>query len=208
GVARAMDDPTFIVVRKDSPYNTIEELIAASKQKPLNWGVAQIGATEHIGLARFAQAVGADFQYKVVPFGSGGKMMAALMSGAIDATLPNVSESLEQVAEGSVRPLVVLQEKRLKGYPDVPSSYEKGYPIKVTTTRGYGVRKGTPPERVKILEKALVKAMKHDFFANYLRASGLDPEESVAGHDVWDKHLKDEYATAAEAINQLGLGKQ
>ncbi|MFQ6018407.1 MAG: Bug family tripartite tricarboxylate transporter substrate binding protein [Kiloniellaceae bacterium] len=208
GVARAMDDPTFIVVHKDSPYKTLEELIEASKKKPLNWGVAQIGSTEHIGLARFATAVGPDFKFKAVTFGSGGKSMAALMSGAIDATLPNVSESLEQVADGSVRPLVVLQEKRLADYPDIPSSYEKGYPIRVTTTRGYGVRKGTPPERIKILEKALVKAMKHKLFATYLRSSGLNPDESVAGSAVWDNHLKEEYKIADEAINQLGLGKK
>ena len=50
GVARAMDDPTFIVVRKASPFKTIDQLIAASKKKTLNWGVAQIGGTEHVGL--------------------------------------------------------------------------------------------------------------------------------------------------------------
>ena len=206
GVARAMDDPTFIVVLKDSPYKTIEQLIDASKKKALVWGVAQIGSIEHIGLARFARAAG--IKYKVVPFGSGGKMMAGLMSGAIVATLPNVSESLEQIAEGTVRPLVVLQEKRLKGYPKVPTSYEKGYKIRVTTTRGYGVKKGTPPERIKILEKALVKAMKHSTFAGYLKNSGLDPSESVAGSKVWNAQLKDEYAIADEAINKLGLGKK
>ena len=208
GVARAMDDPTFIVVRTDSPYKTIEELIAASKKKPLNWGVAQIGSTEHIGLARFAKSVSPDFKYKVVPFGSGGKMMAALMAGGIDATLPNVSESLGQIAHGSVRPLVVLQEKRLKDYPKIPTSYEKGYPIRVTTTRGYGVKKGTPPEVIEILEKALVKAMKHNTFAGYLKSSGLNPAESVAGSKVWNQQLKDEYKIADEAINQLGFGKK
>jgi putative tricarboxylic transport membrane protein len=206
GVARAMDDPTFIVVRKDSPLKTIEDLIAASKKKPLIWGVAQIGSTEHIGLARFARAAG--IKYKVVPFGSGGKMMAGLMSGAIEATLPNVSESVEQVADGTVRPLVVLQEKRLKDYPKIPTSYEKGFKIRVTTTRGYGVRKGTPPERIKILEKALVKAMKHGTFGGYLKSSGLNPAESVAGAKVWNAQLKDEFAIADEAINKLGLGKK
>ena len=206
GIARAMDDPTFIVVRKDSPFKTIDQLIDASKKKALVWGVAQIGSTEHIGLARFARAAG--MKYKVVPFGSGGKMMAGLMSGAIEATLPNVSESLEQIGEGSVRALVVLQEKRLKDYPKVPTSYEKGLKIRVTTTRGYGVKKGTPPERIKILEKALVKAMKHSTFAGYLRGSGLNPAESVAGSKVWDAQLKDEFAIANEAINKLGLGKK
>ncbi len=90
GVARAMDDPTFITVAANSPYKTLKDLVEASKDAPLNWGVAQVGGTEHIGLARFAKASG--IKFKVVPFGSGAQMVQALMSGAIDATLPNVSE--------------------------------------------------------------------------------------------------------------------
>ncbi|NIO15277.1 MAG: tripartite tricarboxylate transporter substrate binding protein, partial [Xanthomonadales bacterium] len=52
GVARAMDDPTFITVAANSPYKTLKDLVDASKDAPLNWGVAQVGGTEHIGLAR------------------------------------------------------------------------------------------------------------------------------------------------------------
>ena len=54
GVARAMDDPTFITVSGKGKYKTLADLVNASKKKPLNWGVAQIGGTEHIGLATFA----------------------------------------------------------------------------------------------------------------------------------------------------------
>ena len=206
GVARAMDDPTFITVPKDSPYKTLEQLIAASKKKPLNWGVAQVGSTEHIGLARFAKVAG--IKYKVVPFGSGGKMIAALMAGAIDATLPNVSEGKSQVEDGTFLALAVMNETRLKDFPNVPTTFEKGYKIKVTTTRGYGVKKGTPPEVIKILEKALLKAMKDSVFANYLKGSGLDPATSPAGSKVWNKQLKEMYAVAAEGIKQLGFEKK
>jgi len=205
GVARAMDDPTFIVVRKDSPYKNIDQLVAASKTKPLNWGVSQVGGTEHVGLARFAKAAG--FKIKVVPFGSGGKMLAALMSGAIEATLPNVSEAVGLIADGTVRALVVLAPSRLNDYKKVPSSYEKGWKIAVSTTRGYAVRKGTPPEVVKKLSKSLVKAMKHSTFAGYLRASGLDPKASPAGSKVWTKQIRDEIKLARRTLKELGIIK-
>jgi putative tricarboxylic transport membrane protein len=205
GVARAMDDPTFIAVSAAGPYKTIEDLIAASKDTPLNWGVAQIGGTEHIGLFQLAKAAG--FKFKVVPFGGGGEMVQALMSGAIVAALPNVSEGRQQIDDGTFRALVVMAEKRLKDYPDVPTTFEKGFPVKTSTTRGYWVLKGTPPERVKILSDAMVKAMKHEVFANYLKSSGLDPEDNVAGHEVWDKQLKEEYAAAVEALKELDLIK-
>jgi len=205
GVARAMDDPTFITVATNSPYKTLQDLIAASKEKPLNWGVAQIGGTEHIGLATFAKAAG--IKYKVVPFGSGGKMLQALMSGAIAATLPNVSEAGSGISSGQYRPLVVMAEKRLADYPNVPSTYELGYKAKTSTTRGYWVLKGTPEDRIEALSKGLVKAMKHKVFANYLKSSGLDPNTSVAGWKEWTKQIKEEYAIAAQALKELGLVK-
>jgi tripartite-type tricarboxylate transporter receptor subunit TctC len=203
GIARAMDDPTFITVASSGPYQTLEDLVAASKDKPLNWGVAQVGGTEHIGLAQFAKEAG--FQFKAVPFGSGAQMIQALMSGAIDATLPNVSEGGSQVQDGTFLALAVMSEKRLAEYPDVPTTYEKGYKVKTSTTRGYWVLKGTPQDRIDVLSKAMVKAMKHETFANYLKSAGLTVEDSVAGHEVWDKNIKEEYAKAVEALTDLGL---
>ncbi|UCH72970.1 MAG: tripartite tricarboxylate transporter substrate binding protein [Rhodospirillales bacterium] len=203
GVARAMDDPTFITVAGNSSYKTLADLVAASKERPLNWGVAQIGGTEHIGLAQLAKAAG--MQFKVVPFGSGAQMVQALMSGAIDATLPNVSEAGSQVKDGSFRALAVMAEKRLADYPDVPTTFENGYEVKTSTTRGYWVLKGTPPDRIEKLSKAMVKAMNHEVFANYLKSAGLTPEDSVAGHEVWDKHIKEEYAKAYDALKELDL---
>lgn len=205
GIARAMDDPTFITVSSDSPYKSIQDLVAASKDKALNWGVAQIGGTEHIGLVQFAKAAG--IKFKVVPFGSGAQMVQALMSGAIDATLPNVSESGSQVEDGTFRALLVMAEKRLKDYPDVPSSVELGWNAKTSTTRGYWVLKGTPQPVIDKLSEAMVKAMKHETFVNYLKSAGLTPEDSVAGHAVWDKQIKEEYAKAEAALKELGLVK-
>jgi putative tricarboxylic transport membrane protein len=205
GIARAMDDPTFIAVAADSKLQTLEDMVAASKEGPLNWGVAQIGGTEHIGLAQFAKAAG--IEVKVVPFGSGGKMLQALMSGAIDATLPNVSEGGSQIADGTLRALVVMAENRLKEFPNIPSSYELGLKVKLSTTRGYAVLKGTPQDRIDALSAALVKAMQHKVFVDYLKSAGLTAEESVAGHAVWDKQIKEEYAGAADALKELGLIK-
>jgi putative tricarboxylic transport membrane protein len=205
GVARAMDDPTFITVRADSPFKTLADLVTASKEKPLNWGVAEIGNTEHIGLARLAKVSG--IKFKVVPFGSGAQMVQALMSGAIDATLPNVSEARPQVDDGTFRALAVLAPERLAEFPDVPSTHESGYKVNVSTTRGYWVLKGTPQDRIEKLSDALVKAMKHETFANYLKSAGLNAETSVAGHDVWTKQIREEYQAAREALTELGLIK-
>jgi putative tricarboxylic transport membrane protein len=53
----------------------------------------------------------------------------------------------------------------------------------------------------------MVKAMQHEVFANYLATAGLKVETSVAGTEVWDKGLKEEYQKAAEALKELGIIK-
>ena len=205
GVARAMDDPTFIAVSEKGPIKTLEQLVEISKGKPLIWGVAQIGGTEHIGLVQFAKA--ADIRYRVVPFGSGAQMVQALLSGAIDATLPNVSEAGQQVQDGTLRALAVMSENRLDKFPRVPATFEMGYRVKTSTTRGYWVLRGTPRPVVEKLSEALVKAMRHPVFANYLTNAGLSVEDSVAGHAVWDRQIKEEYAKAESALKELGIIK-
>jgi putative tricarboxylic transport membrane protein len=203
GIARAMDDSSLIVVGADSEVEDYEGLIEASKQEPLAWGVAQVGGTEHIGLARWAEAAG--IEYRVVPFGSGGEMLTAIRSGAVTATVANVSEALGLIQEGEVRPIAIMDEERIEDLPDVPTTFEKGHQVRVSTTRGYAVRADTPPETIKILEEALLAGMQTKEFQDYLRNSGLDPEDSVAGSEEWDSQLEEEYAQSKEVIDRLGL---
>jgi putative tricarboxylic transport membrane protein len=205
GIARAMDDPSLIVVGVSSDIQDYEGLIAASKEEPLTWGVSVIGSTEHIGLARWAEAAG--IEYRVVPFGGGGDMMTALRSGATVASVANVSESLSLIEEGEVRPIAVLDEVRLEQLPDIPTSFEKGHEVKVTTTRGYGVRADTPPELIAVLEEAMLEGMQTPEFQEYLKNSGVDPERSIGGSEEWDAQLKEEYATSKEVMERLGLVK-
>ena len=54
----------------------------------------------------------------------------------------------------------------------------------------------------------MIDAMQHETFANYLKSAGLTVEDSVAGHEVWDKQIKEEYAKAKEALEELGLLKE
>ncbi|MDW5378030.1 tripartite tricarboxylate transporter substrate binding protein [Halomonas sp. HP20-15] len=203
GVARAMDDPSVIVVREDSPYKNYEELLKASQEEPLTWGVAQVGGTEHIGIERWAEAAGA--KVRVVPFGGGGDMVTGLRSGAVDATIANVSESLDQIKEGDLRALAVLAGERVKDLPDVPTAAEKGDDVTVSTTRGYYVHADTPPEMVDKIENWILTAMKSERFQNYLKNNGLDPEKNIAGSDVWDQQIKEEYQTSLKTMRKLGL---
>lgn len=203
GVARAMDDPSVIVVRADSPHETYEDLVQASQDQALTWGVAQVGGTEHIGIARWSEASGA--QTRVVPFGGGGDMITSLRSGAVDASLANVSEALGQVQEGDLRALAVLYPERIDDLPDVPSTYEQGHEVSVTTTRGYFVHGETDPAIVEKIEEMILTAMESERFQEYIRSTGLDPETNIAGAEAWDQQLKEEYEVSLEALRKLDM---
>src|SRR3546814_9776201 len=134
-------------------------------------------------------------------------MITALRSGAIDATLANVSEALGQIQDGELRAIAILSDDKVADLPDVPTAAE-GHDVAVYTTRGYMIHAGTPPERVKILSDALVQAMQSDRFKKYLTDSGLDPETSVAGSEVWAAQPKEMYAKEKAVIDELGLAQQ
>ena len=203
GLVRAMDDPSVIVARADSPYQTYEELVAASKEAALTWGVAQVGGTEHIGIERWAEV--AEIDARVVPFGSGGDMLTALRSGAIDATVANVSEALPMIQEGDIHALALFSEERTGNLPDVPSTYEYDHRVHISTTRGYYVSADTPDEIVEQMESMILAGMATDRFRKYLISGGLDPDVNIAGADVWNRQLKEEYTAAYAAMDRLGL---
>ena len=206
GVARAMEEPTFIVVNaKNKKLSTIKKLVKEANKKPITAGIASIGGTEHIGMYSISKAAGIPF--KAVSFGSGAQSLAALASGKIDVALLNPSEAAGLIQDKKVKAELLLAEKRMSDYKKVPSSYELGWKVKVSTTRGYAVLKGTPQPIINEISEAMVKAMKHEIFANYLKGASLDPATSPAGTEVWDKQLKENFVNAQDALKGLGLIK-
>jgi len=206
GVARAMEEPTFVVVNyKNSKLSTAKKFIAQANKTPVTVGIASIGGTEHIGMYEYSKAAGIPF--KAVSFGSGAQSLQALASGKIDAALLNPSEAAALMEDKKIRAIVLLHDQKLADYPKVPTSYSMGHKVKVVTTRGYAVLKGTPEPIIQELSKKMVKAMNHEVFANYLKGASLDPKTSVAGTEIWDKQLKENYAKARDALKGLGIIK-
>ncbi len=203
GLARAVDDPTLVVVPAASPFQTFGDLVAASRRAELDWGVSNIGGTEHIGLARLAAAAG--FEFTAVPFGSGARMLQGMLSRSVDATLANLSEVAGFLDDGSVRALALLSPHRLRDRPTIPTSFELGHPIKVSTTRGFWVLRGTPEDRVRTLSDGIVEALESPAFVDFLVGLGLDPAASIAGSEEWNRQIRSEYEQAVVWLGELGL---
>ena len=88
GVARAMEEPTFIVVNAaNKELSTIKKFIKRAQTKPIITAIASIGGTEHIGMYNYSTVAGVPF--KAVSFGSGAQSLQALASGKVEASLLN-----------------------------------------------------------------------------------------------------------------------
>jgi tripartite-type tricarboxylate transporter receptor subunit TctC len=204
-VARATDDPIVVMVRHDSPVQTLSDLIELGRQRPIKWGTTQIGGVDHVAGAVLAQRAGTELS--VVPFSGGGEIVTNLMGGSVDAAGLNLTEALDQIQRGDFRALAVMSEERLESIPDVPTTVELGYDVVFSTVRGYLVLKGTPEDRIEALERGMLEGMRQDSYQAYLRGSGLDAR-SIAGREAWGAQVERLYADARQAMIDLGIVRE
>jgi len=202
GVVRTTDDPVVVMVRADSEFETLDDLIEAGRETPIKWGTTQIGGIDHVAGATLADD--ADTQISVVPFSGGGEIVTNLMGGNIDASGLNITEAIDQLEGGDFRALAVMADERMEALPDVPTTVELGYDVTFSTVRGIVALDGVPEERLEILEEAMLEGMEHSAYQAYLTGTGLDGN-SVGDADTWNEQIRDLYAAAEKAMRDLGM---
>jgi tripartite-type tricarboxylate transporter receptor subunit TctC len=118
--------PNVFVVTTESPYKTLAEFINAAKAKPgtLNIGHAGIGSGTHLTTEKFIAAT--SIKVTEVPFKGTPEVMAAMLSGDVQAYWAPISAGMSLIKGGKLRPLAVSTAKRNPQLPDVPTPAEAG----------------------------------------------------------------------------------
>ena len=131
-VSMLMLEPAVVAVRADSPFKSLKDFIEAAKAKPmqLRQSGGSVTSRDNIFRLQMSHATGARWAY--VSFPGGGERLAALLGGHVDLMVIEPQEAGEQVRAGKLRVIAQLTEKRLPGYPDVPTLKEAGYDVKTT----------------------------------------------------------------------------
>jgi tripartite-type tricarboxylate transporter receptor subunit TctC len=144
-----------VVVNPSVPVKTIPELIAYAKANPgkINYGSAGPGTPQNIACELFKMMAGVDLVH--VPYRGGAPAVTDLIGGQIQLIFAPLSESIQQVKAGQLRPLAVTTAARLGVLPDVPTiaDFVPGY--EASGFAGVGVPKNTPPEIIDLLNKEL-----------------------------------------------------
>jgi tripartite-type tricarboxylate transporter receptor subunit TctC len=144
-----------IVAHPSLPVTTIPEFIAYAKANPgkINYGSAGPGTPQNIACELFKMLAGVDLVH--VPYRGGAPAITDLLAGHVQVIFAPLSESIQQVRAGQLRPLAVTSAKRLDVLPDVPTmaDFVPGY--EATGFAGIGVPKGTPANIIDLLNKEL-----------------------------------------------------
>lgn len=154
-IARLTEEPDIVVVSKDSPYKTIQDLLAAWKNNPGKLpvgGGSSPGGPDHLAPMLMAQAAGiAPKTVNYIPFDGGGELLASILGNKVAFGVSGVGEYLDQIKSGELRLLAVTGPERVPGL-DAPTLREAGLDTDFTNWRGVVAPPGlSDAERDKLI---------------------------------------------------------
>ena len=189
-----------VLVKASSPYKTLQDLIAASKSgKPVTYGTAGAMGGAHLAFTAVGNQSNAKLQH--VPFKGAAPATAALLGGHVDVAL--VPAYRDQVRDGQLRLLAVLDGTRDPDFPNVPTLKEAGYNAEFPSIVGILAPAGTDPAVIAKLEKSLNQVVTTEQFKAFMTKLG-QPVRVMSG-----EQLKSTIATNLNAYRELAktMGK-
>ena len=202
-IAQLNADPAAITVQADAPWKTVEEFLAASKQKPgeLKMGNSGPGSIWHLAHAALEDKVGV--KYNAIPFSGAAPAVVSLLGGHVDAVAVSPGEVAAHVQSGKLRTLAVMADKRLKGFDNVPTLKERGIDLSIGTWRGLAAPKGTPPEVLAVLSEATRKSAEEPALREVL--DRLSMGYSYADAETFRANMKRDNEVFKNLVNKLGI---
>jgi len=157
------DAPLVIVVPANSPFKSLDDMIAAAKAKPgsLNFASSGNGTVAHLAAVQLQNA--ADIQLTHIPYKGAAQASNDLIGGQVDMYLSSVPTLIGHVRNGKMRALAVTSAQRAPDMPDVPTIAERGFPgFEAVTWFGLVAPVGTPKDIVQRLNAEFNKALQSE----------------------------------------------
>ena len=203
-VALVASVPNILVANKDTPYNSVEELVAYAKADPeaVVYSSSGSGTSIHLSGELFKQE--ADVEMLHIPYQGSGPAMTALLGGEVHVMFDNMPSSAPHVKAGSLKALAVTTAERSETFPDVPTLQEVGYPnFNVTSWFGLVAPTGTPPEIVEKLHTEVSNLLKKPEVIEQLAGLGAIPGNLSSAE--FGEFINAETASWSEVINRGGI---
>ncbi len=185
-----VSDPCLWVVKADSRYQTLQDLIDEVKKTPgkVSFAAHGVGGDDHLALMLMNRQAGTKF--RLIHNNSTSISIAQLLGGHVEVVGANVSELFNLAKNGEVRVLGVMGGKRSEFIPDAPTFREQGFNIIMSVSRGIAAPHDMPPEVLKALTTALEQTVKNPEHVAKAREMGLTVDTMTG--EQYKKFLKDE----------------
>jgi len=201
--------PSSVLVRKDSPYQTLGELLADAKARPgeLTASGTSQGGIWHLALAGMLNAEGAaPDAIRWIPSQGAAPALQELMAGGVDVATPALSEGKALVESGEIRALAYMHDARMAALPDVPTTREilpSGWTLAAYITASGPA--GMSDEIACSYEAAIAEAFKSQEWADFKAGRGSEVVSMPRAELTAFMQASD--AALGEVIKAVGLAK-
>lgn len=175
-VALIGSNPVVLIVGQNSPYKTLQDVLAAAKAKPktISSASAGNGTSQHLALELLGFK--SDAQFIHVPYKGSGPAIQDVIGGQVDMMFDTTVVAGPHIQAGKVRALAVTSSKRLESMPNVPTVAESGVPgFEVVSWQGIFAPAGTPKPIVEQLHREISKILQQSDMQERLKALGMQP---------------------------------
>ena len=206
-VVRTTTYPNVLVVNNNLPIHSVKELIEYAKANPtaLKYSSSGFGASFHMGFEMLKAEAGIDAQH--VPYTGTAKALTSVIAGDTDTTFTDVISSASQISGHLVRGIAISSKERSRMMPDLPAVAESGVPgladFDVIGWNGIVVKAGTPPDRIKLLNEHIKRALESPDVA--ARISKLGADVAVDTPDEFGAFMRDEDKKWGDLVKKADL---
>ncbi|CAM3811559.1 tripartite tricarboxylate transporter substrate binding protein [Paracidovorax anthurii] len=196
--------PNVLIVKADSPFKSVGDLVAKSRAQPgkINFASGGSGTVQRLASELFRQKLQLDMVH--VPYKSGGPAIADVMGGQVDFMFGTIAASYPLVAGGKLRALAISAPERSPRLPDVPTVAEAAIPgYEAYEWNGVLLPAGTPAPVAAQLHKALVEVLNEDEVKQRLGDLGAKPIGSTPAE--FATFLKKEEAKWGAVVRQCHI---
>jgi tripartite-type tricarboxylate transporter receptor subunit TctC len=205
-VSNFASSPTVLVVRADSPYQTLEDLISDAKAKPgqMNYGSGGIGTSAHLAGATLASLAGLKVTH--IPLKGSVEIAASLLRGDTQFAFPVAGTGVPQVKGGKLRALAVTSRQRLKQLPEVPTLHERLKNELAVQESWFGLwaPARTPQDAIAVLFAAATRTLKTPALQAAFEAAGNEAAISESPQ-AFAAFVRSENRKWAEIVKLAGV---
>jgi putative tricarboxylic transport membrane protein len=209
-IARLTEEPLVVVVPKDSPYKTLEDLVDAISEDGQSVVVTggSAGGADHILAGLLLTEAGLDSdeiieKLNYVPNAGGGEAVTMLLGGNANAGISGVGEFAEFVEDGSMRALGVSSEEPAALLPEVPTLTDEGYDVVLTNWRGVLAPGGISDAEAQALADLVTEMHDSGQWQTTLEDNGWSDAFLVG--DDFDAFLAENVSSVDDTLQSIGL---